>query len=405
MRLLKKIRCADGAVHLRLCIDTSEDLWHVYNLLTPGDSITTKSRRKVNRENAVSNLGSVIKILSLEVEITDISFSPEELRISGINRTESEFIRLGAHHSLTVVYNPPQEVMIKKVEWNHILEERLKDACNTDGQSDTVAILMNYGEAQVTVIHSSFINIKAKIETTIAKKRRADGSARDQSIEKFFRQVKEAIARYVDVEKTKIIVLASPGSVRNEFLQYLKNTSQHDSERERALSQFIPKMLPVKVHNMSHDGIRQALSNPDVAAAFQSKKCQKDMQEWDRFQNLLNQSPDRCVYTPQIVLHAVLLGAVSSLMMSDAVFRSPDPIVRRFFLALAQCVKRVGGTSVSVFSSSHVTGEQLSMLGDVAAILSYDCPELDEIEPIEDFFSTEEVEKFIRDEATVHVTL
>lgn len=405
MKLLKKIKSSDGTMMVRLCMETSEDLWHLYNLLTIGDCITTKSRRKVARENAVSNLGSVIRVLNLEVEITDISFSPDELRISGVNRTETEYVRLGAYHSLTVLYNPPQEVTVAKKEWNEILEDRLRDACDVEKNAEVMAVLMNYGEAQVAVITSSLIHIKAKIGTTIAKKRKADGSARDKSIQKFFRQVKDAIERYIDLEKAKVVLLASPGTVRLEFLQFLRVASQHDRETDRALAQAIPKFLPVKVHTLSHDGIRQALSNPEVAAAFQSKKCQRNIQEWDKFQTMLSHQPDRCVYTPQIVFHAVQLGAVSSLMISDAVFRSPDPILRRFFLALAQSVKRVGGSSVSVFSSSHVTGEQLNMLGNVAAILSYDCPELDDVEPCEDFLSSGEVESFLRSEKITQVTL
>lgn len=405
MRLIKKIKCSDSSVNIRLLVENTEDLWHLYNMITAGDHITTKSRRKVTRENAVSNLGAVIKVLNLEVEVTDISFSPDEVRISGVNKTENEFVRLGAYHSVTVIYDPPQEVTIMKKEWNELLDERLRDACNMDKQADTVAVLMNYGEAQVAVLHPSIIDIKAKIGTTIAKKRRADGTARDKSIQKFFKQTKEALLRFIDFSRTRVVLLASPGTVRNEFLQYLKTTTQHDTDAERALAAFLPKFMLIKVHNLSHDGIRQALSDPDAAAAFQSKRCQKDIQEWDRFQTTLNTNPDRCVYTPQMVFNAVLLGAVSSLIISDAVFRSPDPTVRRFFLAMAQRVKRGGGTKVSVFSSSHVTGEQLSMLGNVAAILAYDCPELDEIEPVENFFELTEVAEFLREETITQVTI
>lgn len=405
MQLKKKIKLSDNSFHIKVIVENTEDLWHLYNLITIGDHIATKSRRKVTRENAVSTLAAVVKVLYLEVEVTDITFSPDELRISGVNKTENEYVRLGAYHSMTVTYDPPQEVVITKKEWNELLDERLDDACHMDRQADTVAVLMNYGEAQVALLHPSIIDIKAKIGTTIAKKRRADGSARDKSIQKFFKQTKEALLRFIDFNKTRVVLLASPGTVRNEFLQYLKTTTQHDTDAERALASFLPKFMLIKIHNLSHDGIRQALSDPDAAAAFQSKRSQKDIQEWDRFQNTLNTNPDRCVYTPQMVFHAVLLDAVSSLIISDAVFRSPDPTVRRFFLAIAQRVKRAGGSKVSVFSSSHVTGEQLAMLGNVAAILAYDCPELDEIEPQENFLSSTEVAEFLREEPIAQVSI
>lgn len=404
MKLLKRLITSDGEVQIKLLVENVEDLWHLFNFLTPGDSITTKSRRKVQHDNGVSILGNSIKVLTLEIEITEINFSPQEIRINGTNKTESEFLRLGAHHAVTVVHQPPQEVLIKKNEWNEVLEERLKDCCLTK-HTYTPVVLMTYGNAEIAMLHSSIIEIKCQIKTTIAKKRQADGTARDKSILKFFKQVMEALVRYVDFETAKCVILASPGRVRDEFFAFLKKKTQHDNPSERALAQLLPKFNLLKINTLSHDGIREALRNPAVAKDLQSKRSQNEVREWDRFQTMLSKHPDRCVYTPQLVFCAVKLGAVSSLLINDSVFRSPDPLVRRFFLAIAQNVRHVGGTTVTVFSSNYVTGDQLSMLGDVAATLSYDCPELDDIVPDHAFLSSGEVEEFLRTEKLTKVTI
>lgn len=389
---------------MKLRISSSEDLWQLYNLIACGDSITTKSKRKVTKENAVSSLGSTVKILVLEVEVKDMFFSPDEIHIGGVNRTESDFVRLGAHHSLRVVYDPPQELLLKKEEWNEVLEERLRYACNSDEQSDTMALLVDYGMAQLVTINPSLFSIKATVHTTIPKKRRTDASARDKGVQQFFKKVKETLLLWVkQLEKSKLIIVGSPGTVREELLKYLKANVSYEAEKERALAQCLSKFALVKVSNLSHDGVRQVMEDPATAMMFQDKRCQKDMQEWGRFQSLLSSQPDRCVYTPQVVYAAVQLEAVSSLMISDAVFRSPDPVVRYFFLALAQAVKRGGGTSVHIFSSNHVSGEQLTMLGEVAAILSFDCPELDEVEPCEEFFESPEVADFIKGVKVIQV--
>lgn len=397
MRLLKRIKTSDGTYQIRLLIQHMEDLWHFYNLIAVGDLLKAKSRRKVSHENDVSHLASVIKWLWLEVEITDINFAPEELRINGINKTPSEYLRVGAYHAMNIAYDPPQEVLVTKTEWNELLEARLKDACSTERGSDTMAVLMNYGEAQLVELQPSIIYVKAKISTTIAKKRRGDGSSRDKSIQKFFSRVREALLTYPDFTKVKVFILASPGNVRCDFLAYLQSFSCPTTSQEIGLSRSLSSFLLVKVQDLSHDGIRQAIANPDTASLFQSTRCRKDIQEWDAFQTMLSSNPDRCVYTPQMVYEAVKLGAVSSLMVSDEVFRSPEPIVRRFFLALTQMVKQGGSTKVLVFSSAHVTGEQLKLLGNIAAILFFECPELNDLEVQEDFIFSEEVAQFIRD--------
>lgn len=404
MKLLKKIKGSDGTMEFKLLVESVEDLWHLYNLLTIGDSITCKSRRKVHHENAVSQLGNTIKMIVVEIAITDINFSPDEIRINGTNKTQSEFLRIGAYHSIIVSCDPPQAVVIKKNEWNEILEERLRDCC-LPASSSTALILMNYGEGKVAMLHSSIIEIKAHLKKTIAKKHCADGMARDKSILRFFQQVKDAIVRFVDFEATKVVILASPGNVRNEFFSFLQTTTQHDHPSERALARFLPKFTLVKVHDLSHEGIRQVLEDPVVGAAVQSRKYKGEMDQWKRFQAMLSKHPDRCVYTPQLAFHAVNLGAVSSLMINDKVFRSPDPVERCFFLALAQCVRRIGGSKVTAFSSNHVIGEQLSMLGDVAAVLSYDCPELNDIVPEENFISSKQVAEFLEKEKIMKVTL
>lgn len=76
------------------------------------------------------------------------------------------------------------------------------------------------------------------------------------------------------------------------------------------------------------------------------------------------------MFVVQHVRHAVELGAVDVLMLSDDLFRSPSPSIRAQFVALIADVKAAGGVSI-VMSSMHVSGEQLSKVCGVAAILRF----------------------------------
>ncbi|KAL7701850.1 eukaryotic peptide chain release factor subunit 1 [Lotmaria passim] len=406
MRLLRKAQHPDGSVEITVSVAASEDLWHLYNFIVVGDLVLTKTRRKVQRENALGTTAAEMKMLNLEIEVQQIYFTPDELRIQGVNKKENSFVKLGAYHTLTVHANPPQEVRIVKAEWGPIYEDRLKDACDESGKADTAAVLMNFGNAQVILVTPSFMHVKANVEVAISKKHSSDGKARDKSIEKFFKQTLDALATHVDFEKTKLVLLCSPGHVREEFHAYVKEVTQradHDPLREIFLN--LSKFLLVKVSSTTISGLKEALADPGVAQRMESTKCVDDIRIWEKFQRTLNNNPDLCVYTAQFVYHAAMAGAVSALMISDDVFRSEDPTVRRFFLSLVNFARRSGSSTVNIFSSKHVTGEQLTQLGSVAAILLFPCPELDEMEVSPEFMSSGAVEDFIRENANSRVTL
>lgn len=47
MKLIKKDFSKDGAGMLKLVPGEPEDMWHAYNLIAPGDTLTTTTTRKV----------------------------------------------------------------------------------------------------------------------------------------------------------------------------------------------------------------------------------------------------------------------------------------------------------------------------------------------------------------------
>lgn len=400
MRLLKRLSHPDGSIEVKVSVATTEDLWHLYNFIIPGDSVRTKTRRKVTKESTMGSQQAEMRTLTLEVAVKQTEFTPEEIRILGINASENEFVKLGAHHTLNIHAFPPQDVTIIKKEWDEVAEERLNEACTQEARADTAAVLMEFGVAQVLLVTPSFMHVKAKVEVSIAKKHKTDGTARDKSIHRFFKQVLDAVTTHVDFERVRLLLICSPGHVREEFLEYVKQACMHaDQGPLRTLQLNLSKVMLVKVNSNTVGGLREAFADPAVAHKMESTRSLTDIRVWQAFQDMMNTDPDRCVYTPQFVFHAAMSGAISNLMISDAVFRSPDPTERRFFLALYHFVKR-SGSSVNVFSSNHVTGEQLTQLGHVAAVLFFAVAGLDEMDVVPDFIHSEDAAAFIRENAT-----
>ncbi|KAJ9105534.1 hypothetical protein QFC21_001905 [Naganishia friedmannii] len=78
----------------------------------------------------------------------------------------------------------------------------------------------------------------------------------------------------------------------------------------------------------------------------------------------------RAWYGPDHVELAIDRGAVGTLLISDELFRSNDPVQRRRYVRMVEAVRAKGGEAL-IFSSMHESGQQLNLLTGIAAILTY----------------------------------
>jgi len=103
----------------------------------------------------------------------------------------------------------------------------------------------------------------------------------------------------------------------------------------------------------------------------------KEVHALDAFHAMLGDQPDRAYFGLVDVVRAYELGAVATLLLTDALFRSSDVAQRRQYVDMSEAVKAAGG-EVCIFSTMHVSGEQLNEIGGLAAILRFPLPELEE---------------------------
>jgi protein pelota len=91
--------------------------------------------------------------------------------------------------------------------------------------------------------------------------------------------------------------------------------------------------------------------------------------------------PDKAYYGYDHVAKAHQQLAIDSLLVTDELFRASDVATRKRYVQLVEGVRQNGGHTY-VFSSMHVSGQQLQQVSGVAAILRYPLPDLDELEDI-----------------------
>jgi len=105
-------------------------------------------------------------------------------------------------------------------------------------------------------------------------------------------------------------------------------------------------------------------------------KAAGEVNALNRFYAMMKADPDRAFYGLSDIVAANERIAIQELFITDELFRSSDVKKRRQYIHLVESVRANSGT-VQMFSTLHVSGEQLKQLGGLAAILRFPLPDID----------------------------
>jgi protein pelota len=103
MKLIKNgISSKDESGEVILRPEEPEDMWHTYNLITPGDELKANTYRKVVSTSATGSTKSEKRKISLTLRVQEIDFDPKEgsIRVKGVNVVENKFVKIGASHTI-----------------------------------------------------------------------------------------------------------------------------------------------------------------------------------------------------------------------------------------------------------------------------------------------------------------
>jgi len=211
-----------------------------------------------------------------------------------------------------------------------------------------------------------------------------------QGIQKFFESVMQAVVRHVNFEVVKCVLIASPGFVKDQFFEYMYQ--QAVKLDMKTLVDNKGKFLLVHSSSGFKHSLREVLMDPVVTAKLADTKATGEVKALETFYVMLQTEPEKAFYGLKHVEKANEAQAIEVLMISDSLFRNCDVPTRKRYVYLVESVKETGG-DVRIFSSLHVSGEQLGQLTGIAAILRFPMPELEEDEEDSDEESLPTVEK------------
>lgn len=272
---------------------------------------------------------------------------------------------MGQYHTIDIEIG--KKLVIGKQCWDSIYLDRLKEATDITKSADIAAVILSEGVAHVCLITPHQTIERQKIEVNIPKKRYAF-SAHEKSLEKFFDNILQAILRHVDFNIVKCLILASPGFLKDQLYNYIIKTATAKDMKDILANK--PKLLLVHSSSGHKHSLAEVFKDPNVMKKLEDTKAAGEIKSLQDFFETFNNNPQKAYYGFNHVKKANEQLAIQTLLVTDELFRSADPIKRKQYVDLVESVKQNGG-DVKIFSSMHVSGEQLNHFSGVAAILRF----------------------------------
>uniref|UniRef100_A0A1W7R9Z6 Protein pelota homolog n=1 Tax=Hadrurus spadix TaxID=141984 RepID=A0A1W7R9Z6_9SCOR len=375
MKLLGKNIEKDGSGYVTLIPEEPEDMWHAYNLVAEGDSLRSSTIRKVTTESATGSTGSNRVRTTLTIAIENIDFDTQAcmLRVKGRNIMENQYVKMGAYHTLDLELN--KKFTLAKSCWDSIVLDRIEMACDPAQHADLAAVIMHEGLANICLVTSSMTLVRAKIEVNIPRKRKGQCAQHEKGLQKFFDSVMQGILRHISFDVVKCVIIASPGFVKDQFYEYM--FQQAVKLDQKLLLENKSRFVLVHSSSGFKHSLKEILSDPSISIKLADTKAAGEVKALETFYTMLQNEPSRAFYGLKHVQKANEAQAIETLLISDNLFRCQDVSQRKQYVALVDSVKENGG-DVKLFSSLHVSGEQLGLLTGLAAILRFPIPELEE---------------------------
>ena len=342
-----------------LTAEEPEDMWHVYNLVQPGDHVKASTIRKVTTESSTGSTSSnkVRTMLTLQVESIEYDTQACVLRVKGRNVVENDYVKIGQYHTVDLELN--KKFTLFKKNWDSIFLDRLEMACDCSARADVAAVVMHEGLAHVVLVTPYMTLTRAKIEMNIPRKRKGQCAQHEKGLQKFYDSIIQAILRHVNFDVVKCLLIASPGFVKDHFFEYMTNYAIKNDVK--ILTDNKPKMVLCHSSSGFKHSLKEVLTDPLVQSKLSDTKAATEVKLLESFFKLLNLEPARAFYGLKHVTKANEAQAIEILMVTDTLFRSHDFSERQKYVKLVDSVKENSG-EVKIFSSLHISGERESMI-------------------------------------------
>ena len=329
---------------IKLRIENPDDLWHLSNLVQPGDSVraSTYRREESKADKIRPEKAEKVRItLTLRVEKTEFQAFSDRLRITGVIVDAPQ--DLGRHHTLNVSVD---DVLSVIKTWKRHELQRIDEAVAATQKPLATFLSLDDEEALLAQLRQYGVQELATIRAPGHGKMFDTGDAETVYFEDILGKLRTS-------PLGEGLVLVGPGFAREDFLAFL-------ASRDAALA---ARVQSQGTSQAGMRGIQEALRSGMGSKLFADSRVAHETQLVERvLEAIATNHP--CAYGRKEVAEAVAGGAVETLLVSESVVR--DLAIE----ALMHDTEAARGTVVLV-SPHHEAGAKLEGLGGIAALLRF----------------------------------
>jgi len=346
MRVLHQDRQAG---EIKVQVETLDDLWHLYNIIAPGDIIISVTyRRDESKTDKLRAERGEKKRMVLGIRAEDVEFQESEnrLRVHGVIVEGPQDI--GSYHTLNL--GEADVLTVRKEHWSSAVLERVKRAVEDSRKPKILFVAIENDEAVIAVARQFGIKEVARIYAPSSGKmyeQKGDSNYYEDIVEK----VKQA------AEPDVPLVILGPGFAK-EALATVGKEKEPDLFKGAHLYQTGQAGM-AGVHELMKAGLGTEVVQGS-RAAMETKLVEDVLTE------IARNGP--VAYGPEEVERAVSIGAVETLVILDSVVRQNRSG------GIMTAVENARG-KVVVVSERFEAGMKLESIGGIAALLRFKLPD------------------------------
>jgi protein pelota len=262
--------------------------------------------------------------------------------------SDNELVPHGSYHSIEV--EPTSEITL----WRNTYPSWMLGLLSKRGKVEsTITVALDSREAGVGLLTGVTLKFYGTIESGISGK--AYSQDHDKLARAYFHNIADLLRTVLQASPEAKVVLAGPGNLKNQFNNYLNNSSS----------------IHVGVLNgydlAGEDGVRLLLAHSAFRELLANTEFSHVQELVDKAKISLAKNDGRLAMGFSACQSAAAQGAVDSMLISDAAFRisDEDSVVK-----LANDVEAKAG-EVVLLDSSTLLGGQVDGLGGAVALLRY----------------------------------
>jgi len=327
---------------IKVVPESLDDLWHLYNIIRPGDLVFGYTLRRLSERQDVSRSRKkeVVRVrLGIRVEDVEFHEFSSTLRVKG--RIEYGLDEgLGKYHTISVRVG--DEITIIKEEWLEEDLKRLRDAERASKRPRAIFVSLDDSEATVAVLTQRSIEV-------IGEAYRHGTKETEWGEKEFYGEILSMLDNVY--EGNNPIIIVGPGVAKEGFIKFLR-------ERRPDV-----KFKTVDTAHAGIPGIREAINRGLIEEIVREERVCFEMKKVEDYMaGILKGEP--IAYGRENVLKALDYGAVEELLITDELARTEEGI---------EIIKKAESyrARVTIISTTHEGGIRLKGFGGIMAKLRF----------------------------------